>query len=93
MIVCIKDILLLINIEHVINIHKEKDLDNVLSVPLKTKTNKEFMEARDHHACMRRFLETVKRPVEFAFKYHSSINPAWCSMKISLQRMPFKKAL
>jgi hypothetical protein len=47
MIVCIKDILLLINIEHVINIHKEKDLDNVLSVPLKTKTNKEFMEARE----------------------------------------------
>jgi hypothetical protein len=36
-----------LNNEHVINIHKEKDPDIVFSVPLKTKTNKEFMEARE----------------------------------------------
>jgi len=60
--------------------------------PSKPKPTKNLWR-QENHACMRRFLETVKRPVEFAFKYHSSINPAWCSMKISLQRMPFKKAL
>ena len=61
-----------LNNEHV-NIHKEKDPDIVFSVPSKPKPTKNLWRQDQNHACMRRFLETVKRPVEFAYMIQISL--------------------
>jgi hypothetical protein len=71
MIVCIKDILLLImSMSSTSTRRKIRTLSFLY--PSKPKPTKNLW-SQENHACMRRFLETVKRPVEFAYMIQISL--------------------